>query len=56
MTRSDGKYFSRGTTDMKGFVACAITAALKAQARPLKTPLHLTFLMTKRLGVKAWVR
>ena len=30
---------------MKGFVACAITAALKAQARPLKTPLHLAFFL-----------
>ena len=45
MTCSDGKYFGRGTTDMKGFVACAITAALKAQARPLKSQLHLAFFL-----------
>ena len=45
MTCSDGKYFGRGTTDMKGFVACSITAALKAQARPLKSQLHLAFFL-----------
>ena len=50
MTCSDGKYFGRGTTDMKGFVACAITAALKAQARPLKTPLHLAFSYDEEIG------
>jgi acetylornithine deacetylase len=50
MTCSDGKYFGRGTTDMKGFVACAITAALKAQARPLKSPLHLAFPYDEEIG------
>ena len=50
MTCSDGKYFGRGTTDMKGFVACAITAALKAQARPLKSPLHLAFSYDEEIG------
>lgn len=35
---------------MKGFVACAITAALKAQARPLKTPLHLAFSYDEEIG------
>ncbi|MDG2405275.1 MAG: M20/M25/M40 family metallo-hydrolase, partial [Paracoccaceae bacterium] len=43
MTCLDGKYFGRGTTDMKGFVACAINAALKARVRPLKSPLYLAF-------------
>ena len=37
MTASDGKVFGRGTADMKGFVACAMTAALKAAKMELKT-------------------
>tara|TARA_B100000780_G_scaffold98338_1_gene68647 strand:- start:32 stop:1186 length:1155 start_codon:yes stop_codon:yes gene_type:complete len=50
LTRSDGKYFGRGTTDMKGFVACAIAAALKAKRRPLKAPLHLAFSYDEEIG------
>ena len=40
LTCSDGKYFGRGTTDMKGFVACAIAAALKAKQRLQKAPVR----------------
>ena len=43
LTQEDGKLYGRGTTDMKGFVACALTAAIKASKRDLKTPLHLAF-------------
>ena len=50
LTCSDGKYFGRGTTDMKGFVACAIAAALKAKQRPLKAPLHLAFSYDEEIG------
>ena len=50
LTCSDGKYFGRGTTDMKGFVACAIASALKAQRRPLKAPLHLAFSYDEEIG------
>ncbi len=35
---------------MKGFVACAIASALKAQRRPLKAPLHLAFSYDEEIG------
>ncbi len=41
MTARDGKYYGRGTTDMKGFVACAVRAMLLSADRPLTKPLHL---------------
>lgn len=50
MTQADGKLFGRGTTDMKGFVACAISAALKASKMNLTTPLHLGFSYDEEIG------
>ena len=45
LTKEDGRFFGRGTADMKGFVACALSAALSASKRDLKTPLHLAFFL-----------
>jgi acetylornithine deacetylase len=42
--------YGRGTADMKGFVASAIAAAIKASQRRLKTPLHLAFSYDEELG------
>lgn len=50
MTQRDGKVYGRGSADMKGFVACAIKAALDAAQRPLKTPLHLGFSYDEEIG------
>jgi acetylornithine deacetylase len=50
LTEEDGKYFGRGTADMKGFVACALAAGLKAAKRELKTPLHLAFSYDEEIG------
>ena len=50
LTKHDGRYYGRGTTDMKGFVACALTAGLKAAKRDLKTPLHLAFSYDEEIG------
>lgn len=50
LTESDGKLYGRGTCDMKGFVACAIRAALDASKRTLKTPLHLAFSYDEEIG------
>ncbi|MFD9899968.1 acetylornithine deacetylase [Mesorhizobium sp. NPDC059025] len=50
MSRLDGKLFGRGAADMKGFVACAVAAALKAAERPLRTPLHLALSYDEEIG------
>ena len=50
MTARDGKLFGRGAADMKGFVACALAAAIKASERKLETPLHLAFSYDEEIG------
>lgn len=50
MTETDNKLFGRGTTDMKGFVASALSMALKASEHDLKTPLHLAFSYDEEIG------
>jgi acetylornithine deacetylase len=50
MTQTDGKLFGRGTTDMKGFVASAMKAALNAGMRELKTPLHVALSYDEEIG------
>src|SRR5262249_40424145 len=39
----DGKFFARGSCDMKGFLACALETAVAYANKPLKKPLHLAF-------------
>ena len=39
LTRRDGRAYGRGTTDMKGFVACALALAERAAGRSLAAPL-----------------
>ncbi|WP_102222766.1 acetylornithine deacetylase [Acidimangrovimonas sediminis] len=50
MTEEGGRYYGRGTTDMKGFVASAIAAAIAAAGRDLQTPLHLAFSHDEEVG------
>jgi acetylornithine deacetylase len=50
VTQTDGKLFGRGTTDMKGFVASAMAAALNAGTRDLKTPLHIALSYDEEIG------
>ena len=50
LTLADGRYYGRGTADMKGFVACAIEAALNAAERPLTSPLHLALSHDEEVG------
>ncbi|MGI9350955.1 MAG: acetylornithine deacetylase [Rhizobiaceae bacterium] len=50
LTEKDGKLFGRGTADMKGFVAYAIAAMLKASKLSLKTPLHLALSYDEEIG------
>lgn len=50
ITARDGKLFGRGAADMKGFVACALAACLKASKRALRTPLHLALSYDEEVG------
>jgi len=50
LTEAQGRYYGRGTTDMKGFVACALAAALQAARRPLAEPLHLALSYDEEVG------
>lgn len=50
LTRKDGRLFGRGTADMKGFVASALSAALAAAGRDLSTPLHLALSYDEEIG------
>ena len=50
MTRRDGLLYGRGAADMKGFVACALSACLKAAERDLKIPLHLALSYDEEIG------
>ncbi len=50
MTEREGRLYGRGAADMKGFVACALAACLKAAKMPLKTPLHLALSYDEEIG------
>ncbi len=50
LTRADGRYYGRGTADMKGFVAAAVAAMLRAARMELKTPLHLALSYDEEIG------
>ncbi|RWP27266.1 acetylornithine deacetylase [Mesorhizobium sp.] len=50
MTKRDGKLYGRGAADMKGFVACALSACLKALRMTLRTPLHLALSYDEEIG------
>jgi acetylornithine deacetylase len=40
----------RGTTDMKGFLACVLAAVPEFQARRLKVPIHIAFSYDEEVG------
>ena len=55
LTEAEGRLYGRGTADMKGFVACAVAAVLKAAGlaaagRPLRVPLHLALSYDEEIG------
>ncbi|MGA0542114.1 acetylornithine deacetylase [Neotabrizicola sp. VNH66] len=50
LTQEDGRLYGRGTADMKGFVACAIAAMIRAAGRPLAVPLHLALSYDEEIG------
>ena len=50
MSARDGKLYGRGAADMKGFVACALAACLKASKMSLQMPLHLALSYDEEVG------
>lgn len=50
LTEAEGRWYGRGTADMKGFVACAIKAMLSAARLELRTPLHLALSHDEEVG------
>lgn len=50
MTERDGRLYGRGTADMKGFIASALAAALRAAGMNLQTPLHLALSYDEEIG------
>jgi acetylornithine deacetylase len=50
MTERDGKMYGRGAADMKGFVACAMAAMIKASGMDLQVPLHLALSYDEEIG------
>ena len=49
-TERNGRIYGRGAVDMKGFMACAIHAMLRAARRPLARPLHLALSYDEEIG------
>lgn len=50
LTREGGRVYGRGTTDMKGFVACMLEAADKAAQAELRAPLTLVLSYDEEIG------
>ena len=50
LAERDGRLYGRGTTDMKGFLACALHAALARRGQPLASPLHLALSWDEEIG------
>jgi len=50
LTRRDGRLFGRGTTDMKGFIACALAMVPDMLDRPLSLPIHIACSYDEEVG------
>ena len=50
MVERDGKLYGRGTSDMKGYLACVLAMVPDLVARPLKTPFHIVFSYDEEVG------
>ena len=50
LTEKDDKLYGRGTTDMKGFIACALAMAPAFGAQALKRPIHFALSYDEEVG------
>lgn len=50
LTEREGRLYGRGTSDMKGFVAVALSAIERFAAAPLARPIHLAFSYDEEVG------
>ena len=46
----DGRYYGRGTTDMKGYLACVLAMVPEFLARKLTLPIHIVFSYDEEVG------
>ena len=52
LRRDSDKLFGRGTSDMKGFLACALAALPKLAEQDLRRPIHLAFSYDEEAGCR----
>ena len=50
MIETGGKWYARGTTDMKGFIALSLAHAETISKLPLKKPVHFAFSYDEEIG------
>lgn len=50
LTHTGSRVYGRGTSDMKGFIACALAVAQGVDASQLKKPLHFAFSYDEEVG------
>ena len=50
LTQRDGRFYGRGSADMKGFIACAVHAMVEASTMRLKRPLQLALSYDEEIG------
>lgn len=50
LTEHEGRYYGRGSADMKGFIACVLAAVPLLLAKPLHSPVHLAFSYDEEIG------
>lgn len=52
LTRRSDRLHGRGTTDMKGFLACMLAILPELAAMPLRRPVHLAFSYDEEIGCR----